>query len=210
MVLPLILLLMLRSYAGSNFLREAEIVDLSWEVRLLRMVKSAAESETMVAAGEIMAGVPQWIGDNFQPGTTELELSAVLENCFRLHGNSSLTRCRSEEVEMNIGVCSGGINALAGTKFNGVCAGRGLSAAVPYGATNDPIARNSPVHLDYAFNLDGYHVDQTRMFCWGKPTIEVSKAYQAMLQIEKTIIEDLKPGTLWCTVYERQSNWPLN
>lgn len=181
---------------------QPELVDLSWEIRLLRMIKSPLEIEILARAGEIMAQMPVLIKETFKPPMTELALSAAIENYFRLNGHTTLNRCRSEEAEMNFGVCSGGNNSLAGTKFNGVCAGRGLSPAVPYGATYDPIVRNSPVHLDYAFNLDGYHLDQTRMFSWGQPSPTVLKAYQAMLQVEKEIIADLKPGILWCDVYD--------
>jgi Xaa-Pro dipeptidase len=186
-----------------QFFAQPEIFDLSWEIRLLRMIKSEPEIKIMARAGEIMAGMPRLIQSVFKPGTTELELSAAIEHYFRVNGHSALNRCRLEGVEMNLGVCSGGSNALTGTKFYGVCAGMGLSAAVPYGATYDPIARNSPVHLDYAFNLDGYHVDQTRMFCWGRPSDAVQKAYQVLLQIEQAIIRELKPGILWCDVYEQ-------
>lgn len=180
----------------------AEIVDLSLDIRMLRLVKSPAEIAIQTKAGEIMAQLPKLIKANFKPGMTELALSALIENYFRLNGHEVLVRCRREGIEMGFGVCAAGVNTLTGTKFDGVCAGKGVSAAVPYGASWDPIPPNVPVMLDYAFNYQGYHVDQTRMFCWGKPSAEIIRAYRAMVQVEEAIINVLRPGVLWYKIYD--------
>jgi len=179
----------------------AELRDLSWDMRALRMVKSEAEIAIQAKAGAIMAGVPALVKAMFQPGMTELQLSAAVENYFRLHSHGVVVRCRREGTEMGFGVCSAGVNTLAGTKFDGICAGVGISTAVPYGANNDPISRGTPILMDYAFNLEGYHMDQTRMFSWGEPVPEVRRAYEAMLKIENRIMAILKPGYLWSEIY---------
>jgi Xaa-Pro aminopeptidase len=101
------------------------------------------------------------------------------------------------------GICSAGIHSLAGTKFEGVCSGQGVSAAVPYGAVPLEIPRNTPVILDYAFNLEGYHVDQTRMFCWGEPGDDFRAAFEAMLKIEEAVVTMLRPGVKWDSLYEK-------
>lgn len=181
---------------------EAELVDLSWDIRVLRMVKSEAEIAIQAKAGAIMAGVPDLVKTSFKPGMTELQLSAILENYFRLRHHGVVVRCRREEIQMGFGVCSSGVNTLAGAKFDGICAGVGISTAVPYGANEDLIQRGVPILLDYAFNLEGYHMDQTRMFSWGEPVPEVRRAYEAMLQVEERIMALLKPGRLWTEIYD--------
>ncbi|MFA5865012.1 MAG: Xaa-Pro peptidase family protein [Phycisphaerae bacterium] len=179
-----------------------EIVDISWDIRTLRMVKSKSEIALQTQAGAIMSQVPQIIKSSFRPGMTELELTAALENYFRLNGHGAMVRCRREGTEMaGFGVCSAGVNSLSGTKFDGVCCGKGISPANPTGASRDPIAKCVPVILDYTFVLEGYHIDQTRMFSWGTPSDEVLKAYNAMVKIEHTIINSLKPGRLWEDIY---------
>ncbi len=180
---------------------EAAIEDLSWDIRSLRLVKSEAEIGIQAKAGEIMAQLPEVVRQGFRPGMTELELSAVIEKYMREKGHTGLVRCRREGIEMGLGVCSAGLNSLVGTKFDGVCAGVGTSAAVSYGAGWSPIQKGTPVTLDYAFNLDGYHIDQTRMFCWGEPSAEIMKAYQAMTRIQEVIFENLKPGFTWEKAY---------
>ena len=195
------------SYASVQRWRQlilgADVVDVSWEIISLRLVKSEAELRIQARAGEIMAGLPEVVKSGFRPGMSELELSAVIEKYMREMGHTGLVRCRREGIEMGLGVCSAGLNSLTGTKFDGVCAGIGTSKAVSFGAGWAPIPPGAPVTLDYAFNLDGYHVDQTRMFCWGEPMDEISKAYQRMIAIEESILDTLQPGAAWENAYRR-------
>jgi Xaa-Pro dipeptidase len=187
----------LQLFAGSSPL------DLSQELHFLRMVKSRTEQALIVAAGKIIAGIPGVVREAFRPGLSELELSAAVENYLRLQGHGGIVRNRREAVELCGGVCSAGTNALAGGKFDAICVGTGLAAANPFGASNRSISRNQPVIMDYAINYRGYHVDQTRMFCWGNPDIQVVRAFQAMLEVERVLMEELRPGKTWSELYAR-------
>lgn len=180
-----------------------EIVDMSWDIRPLRTVKSESEIEIQRRAGYVLAEVPRLVRDNFKPGMTELEISVAIEDYFRLHGHAGVIRCRREGIDMSgIGVCSSGVNMLAGGKFDGICSGTGTTPAAPHGAGYTPIERGVPVILDFAFNLEGYIVDQTRMFSWGKPSDQVLKAYDDMSKIEEAILNSLHPGVTWEEPYE--------
>jgi len=182
---------------------QPEMADFSWDIRALRVVKSEAEIAIQRRAGEIVGAIPGVLKTAFQPGMSELDLSAEMEHHLRLEGHSALVRCRREGVEMcGIGLCSSGENSLAGTKSEGICGGLGISAAVPYGASRSPIAKAIPGLVDFAFNFQGYHVDQTRMFCWGDPPDEALRAYDAMVKIYKTIIRSFRPGAVWQDLYE--------
>ena len=178
--------------------------DIAWDVRMLRMVKSDAEIAIQKRAGEIMTKIPDLVRSALEPGMTELQLSAVIESYFRLNGHGIIVKCRREGIgAVPFGVCSSGINSLAGAKFDGICAGSGLSAGAPYGATDRTIKKGAPILLDYAFPLDGYIVDMTRMASLGKPVPEAMKAYQDMLKIEQEIIGMLRPGVLWKDIYTK-------
>jgi len=181
---------------------KAEMVDLAWDIRTLRMVKSAEEIAVVTRGGQIMNAMSDLIREHFRPGITELELSAALEHAFRLQGNEMMIRCRREGVEMaGCGVCTAGLNTLAGTKFEGVCGGVGLSSAVPFGVTADPIAPHTPILIDYGLVFEGYHIDQTRMACWGEPPAEAQRAFDAMLDVEDTVFAALRPGVAWEEIY---------
>lgn len=181
---------------------QAEIVDCSWDMRTLRMVKDAEEIGILARAGQILAHIPALVREHFRPGITELELSAALEHAFRLQGHDMLIRSRREGMEMSAcGVVSAGVRTLAGTKFEGICGGTGLSPAVPYGATRTPIAPGEPILIDIAFVLEGYHCDQTRQACWGQPSAAITRAYNAMLQIQHAVFAALRPGGTWEEIY---------
>ncbi|MBP7654534.1 aminopeptidase P family protein [Candidatus Dependentiae bacterium] len=175
--------------------------DISFDVRMLRVCKSESELNVQIEAGKITAQLPEVIKKVFVPGMTELELSAEIEKYFRLNGGSPVIRCRKEGIEC-IGVCSSGINSLSGTKFDGICSGSGISSATPYGASRDIIQKNIPVIIDFGFSLYGYIVDITRMFCYGKVSDKIINAYNSMLKIENELIKIIKPGTLWCDIYD--------
>lgn len=183
---------------------QAAMQDIAWDVRMLRVVKSESEIAIQARAGEIMAKVPELVKASLEPGMTELGLSALLESYFRLNGHGVIVRCRREGVEaVPFGVCSSGVNSLAGTKFEGICSGAGMSPGTPYGASREEIATGAPIIIDFGFNLDGYIIDQTRMASIGEPPTEVQKAYEAMLEIEREIITMLRPGTIWEDAYNR-------
>lgn len=185
-----------------KLLANAQVADISWDLRTLRMVKSPKEIAVLTEAAKMMADLPGLIKNNFQPGMTELELSLVLETYFRRYRHTALIRCRREGVDVaGFGVCSAGVNSLSGGKFDGICVGKGISPAMPYGASDDPIPKNVPVIIDFAFVLEGYHVDLTRMFSWGLPADEVLKAYDAMVKVEQAIIRDLVPGKVCEDIY---------
>jgi Xaa-Pro aminopeptidase len=185
-----------------KLLGNAQVADISWDLRMLRMVKLPKEIAVLTEAAKLMADLPGLIRENFRPGMTELELSLVLETYFRRSGHTAMIRCRREGMEVAaFGVCSSGVNSLSGGKFDGICVGKGISPAMPYGASNDSIPERTPVIIDFAFVLEGYHVDMTRMFSWGPPADEVLKAYDAMVKVEQAIIRDLVPGKVCEEIY---------
>lgn len=185
-----------------KLLGEPEIYDLSRDIRSLRMVKSEAEIAVLAQAGEIIARVSDVVRAAFRPGMSELELSAALEQYLRSNGHTGVIRCRREGIEVGgYGVLSSGLNSLAGSKFDGICAGAGTSPATPYGASFSPIPQGMPIIIDYGLNIRGYHIDQTRMFSWGEPPIEVKRAYAAMVNIEQSLIRMMTQGAVCEDLY---------
>ena len=180
----------------------AEPVDISMDIRLIRMAKSESEIEKLKHSAELLTAIPDIAAKNYREGMTELEMNAIIENYCRLNQHSGLIRFRKEGVEVNgSGVCSSGKNSLASGKFEGICIGRGISPAVPYGAANTVIEKNSLIILDYAYVFEGYHTDMTRILYTGNPPQEVIDAYNVMRNIEKEVVEILKCGVVCEDVY---------
>ena len=193
------------SYASVSRMRDlssdAAIEDISNDVRALRMTKSEAEIAIQTRAGKNASYMTDIIREKLRPGITELEMSAHIEHAFRLSGNGVIAS-KQEGLVMSSGVCSAGLNTLAGNKFDGICSGTGVSPALPFGASFDAIPLNTPVLFDFGYVLDGYHADITRMASIGNPSEKVLDAYRAMREIEKAVVERLKPGNTWESIYD--------
>ena len=151
----------------TQFFPGNEFKDLSWNIRTLRMIKSAWEVEKMRQCADGMSHAINAVTKSYTPGMSELEISSLIEQSFRLHGLGE-NQSRQEGVNFGYGITSSGINSLYGSRFDGVCAGRGLSPASPYGATADKIEKSAPIIMDYSATYAGYHCDQTRMGFNGK------------------------------------------
>lgn len=68
-----------------------------------------------------------------------------------------------------MGNVNAGSSGAVPTYFDGPVGGAGVSPANnPQGAGWKAIGRNEPVYIDYTCILNGYTVDQTRMFCIGE------------------------------------------
>ncbi|MBN2547102.1 MAG: aminopeptidase P family protein, partial [Spirochaetes bacterium] len=167
-----------------KLLDKPEAVDISWDTKMLRTIKSESEIAIQRKAGVIISKIPEVIRNNYHPGITELELSAHIEFYLRVNGAGSLN-CRQESIVLAPGVLSAGINSLVPNKFDGICSGAGLSNALPFGGNDECIPPNTSIICDYGFVLEGYHVDMTRMFSVANPPEEALKAMDAMLSVEK-------------------------
>ncbi|MBN1411294.1 MAG: aminopeptidase P family protein [Spirochaetales bacterium] len=171
--------------------------DISWDLQMLRVRKSEAELACMQTAADKCAELGSVLKEHFRPGMSELELSAVIENRFRLLG-LGINHSRQEGADFGYGICSAGGNSSVPTRFDGIASGKGLSAALPFGASRDIIEKNTPILMDFGVTEDGYHVDQTRMAIWGEPCDKARRAFDAMRNVEETLVEKrLKPGVLW-------------
>jgi Xaa-Pro aminopeptidase len=185
------------SYASveriSKVMGSPAVADISGAVRALRMVKSAAEIEVMRKAGSIAARIPEIVREQYHEGITELELSAHIEFYLRKNGGGTIYS-RQEGLLLTPGVLAAGVRSLSPNKFDGICAGTGVSPALPFGGSDEVIPANTPVICDYGFVLNGYHVDITRMFSIGEPPAEALKAHEAMCAVQNRIFAAMKPG----------------
>ena len=71
-----------------------------------------------------------------------------------------------------------------------------MSLFLPQGPGFARIRRGQTVLVDYAGCYGGYTADETRIFCLGRPSLEMEQSHQAALQIEEAVALELKPGRL--------------
>lgn len=173
--------------------KPANIVDASPLIRTVRMIKSAYEIEILRDAGKMHTEVFSFVRNNLREGMSELELAAMVGAFSREKGHPGLMRIRSFNQNL------GHIHIVSGQNsypsyFWGAAGGKGVSPAFPQGASDKLIGRDEPVFMDYGFVLDGYMLDQTRVFCIGELPDHLTQANAVAMDILKQVTNLARPG----------------
>lgn len=176
-----------------SLLPHREFQDLSAINRDLRSVKSLWELDQMRMSGKLLADAFSRIPGLLRPGMRELDLAAEFEHLLRRAGIGGYLRIRGFNQEITGIAVAGGNAALAGC-FDGPITGRGHWTAAPYGPSTDMICEGQPIMVDYGGFYNGYIVDMSRVFCFGRMDPELEHAFSASLAIQEWVRENLLPG----------------
>ncbi|MGF7185429.1 Xaa-Pro aminopeptidase [Desulfitispora alkaliphila] len=180
----------------------AKFENISKDTRIPRMIKSPYEIKIMTEAGHLITKVYEKIPNMIQKGMTEMQLAAKIEYEMRKAGHQGILRVRAYNQEAFYGHVLFGENALIGSYLDSPTGGRGLSAAYPQGAGMTTLDKGKTIFIDYAFVLDGYIVDVTRIYSLGKLEEELLEAHQVALNIEKQLTEAARPGVDCAQLYK--------
>lgn len=182
---------------------KVEPVDLSFELRMQRGIKSEYEINHIRQAAQKVNQVIESIPSMIRLGMTEIELVALIEQALRLQGNSNLYHVRGFNQEMALGVVSSGEAAAVPSFFDGPASGVGVSVASPISASLKKIKENEPILLDIGTICEGYFIDQTRMAVIGQLDSDLMRAYQVAQSILREVEQLAKPGVAWEKLYQR-------
>lgn len=185
-----------------QILPDARIVDISPLARSVRAVKSAFELELIKSAAALSQKMFSFAKELLQEGMTEVELAGSLEGFARRHGHVGYVRTRGFNMELVYGHLLAGENGAVPSFLESPTGGSGLTPAFPQGAGKRVIGRNEPVLIDYVTVLEGYMVDQTRVFCLGRLPEKLVRAHRAALEIQEMLKEKGKPGAVCGGLYE--------
>lgn len=181
----------------------AECIDISWEIRMIRAVKSRYELEQIQKAAhlvdEVIQQIPEWLTEK----TSELELAAKIEYFFRIRGSQNIYRMRGYNQELALGMVVSGEAAASPTYFDGPAGGLGVSTASPQGSGYKLLRRNEPILVDIGTIVEGYLVDQTRMAVIGELSLKHKNIYQFSREILREVEKMGTPGTPWQDLYLR-------
>lgn len=157
-----------------DFVRLTELlagIDFTTALKLdeLRQVKDADEIKLIRRACEIadiaFADVVKYI----QPGMTEVEVAAHMENCMRQNG-------------------------AEGTSFTTIMAS-GVRGSLPHGIATDKVINSGEfVTMDYGAIYGGYMSDITRTICVGEASERQHEIYDAVLESQLLGLSLIKPG----------------
>jgi Xaa-Pro aminopeptidase len=183
-----------------GLLEDREFSDISAINRELRSVKSIWELELMRISGARLAAVFSLIPEFLRPGMRELDLAAEFEYRLRKEGLGGFLRMRGFNQEITGIAVSGGNAAVSGC-FDGPITGKGHWRAAPYGPSTDVIGEGVPIVVDYGGSCNGYLVDMTRMFCFGRLDNRLKEALSVSYDIQAWIRDNLRPGNICEEIY---------
>jgi len=147
----------------------------------LREVKDQDEIENTKKACEIACKAFDHMIGIIKPGLTELELAAELEYFMRKSG-------------------------AEGMSFDTILIS-GAKTSLPHGVpSKDFVREGSFVLMDYGCKYNGYCSDMTRTVAVGKPSEEMVKVYNIVLEAQLKCCENIKAGILGCDAHKIASD----
>jgi len=171
-----------------------EYVDGSLLIHKIRMIKSHWEIVQMEKTAELSRKTFEYMRRAIRPGYTEMEFAGMFETFARKLGHGAQMRVRDYQTEgYPWHILSGKSGGTVGL-LDSPASGEGTSVAFPCGAGSKPLAAHEPIMIDFTSVLNGYHLDETRMFAIGAMPDRALRACQAAIEIHNDLLEKVKPG----------------
>jgi Xaa-Pro dipeptidase len=181
----------------------AEYLDAAPIIRQVRMIKSHYEIHLMKDAADQVHKVYLRAGEIIRAGATDLEIAAELEYTARKDGHQGLIRMRGFNSELFYAQILSGTDTAVPSYLDTPLGGLGLNTSFGQGAGLKRIEAHEPVIVDFGGCVDGYLVDQTRVFAVGGISDRLRKGYDDMLAVQQRMIELAVPGIGWSEIYEQ-------
>jgi Xaa-Pro dipeptidase len=166
------------------------------------MIKSHYEIHVMKDAADQVHRVWQRAGEVIREGATDLEIAAELEYTARKNGHQGLVRMRGFNSELFYGHVFSGTDSAVPAYVDAPLGGLGLNPSFGQGAGLKRIERHEPVIVDFVSCVDGYLVDQTRIFAIGGISERLQRGYDDMLAVQHRMMKIAVPGVSWGAVYD--------
>lgn len=171
-----------------------EYVDASTHIFNVRMIKSPWEIEQIEKAAELSRKTFEYMRTAIRAGLSEIEFAGMFETFARKHGHGGQMRVRDRQTEgYPWHVLSGKSGGMVGL-LDSPASGEGTSPAFPCGAGSKKMTGNEPIMIDLGTVLNGYHMDETRMFAIDAMPPQAMQACEAAIEIQRTVFESVKPG----------------
>ena len=169
-------------------------VDASTSILDVRKTKSSWDIQQMERTAEMSALTFDYMRRILKPGLSEIGFAGLFENFARDRGHAGKLRVRNYRTEgYSWHVLSGRSGGMTGV-LDSPASGQGSSYAFPCGAGEKIIRAEEPVMVDFASVLNGFHMDETRMFAVGSMPDKALQAAQATMTIHQDLLETIKPG----------------
>lgn len=159
-------------------------IDGSTLIHNVRMIKSDWEIEQMERTAELSKKTFEYMKTAIRPGLTEMEFAGMYETFARKLGHGAKLRIRDFQTEGYPWHILRGTNCgLVGSLNSPFSRGR-----------NKLLTPNEPIIIDLPSVLNGFHMDETRMFAIGSMPDRAMDACRAAIDIHNAVLEIVKPG----------------
>jgi len=185
-----------------RMLEPLEVVDASELIRKTRMIKTPYEIERLKESARLSADMFCEVPNLFSEGMTEIEFAGRIDLFLRERGHQGKMRVRAFNQEAFMGHLLTGWNSACPSSFNGPTGGTGLNPSFPQSASSKKIGRNEPILVDYATIVNGYIVDQTRIFSIGSLSGKLVEAHNIALEIKRRVVKEARPGVNGKDIYD--------
>jgi Xaa-Pro aminopeptidase len=178
-----------------SLLKAKKYADGSPHILKVRQIKSDWEIAQMENTADMTRKTYDYMQDIIQPGLTEMEFAGMFETYARKHGHGARIRVRHYQTEgYPWHVLSGSSGSRPGL-LDSPASGEGTSAAFPVGAGHKKLSANEPIMVDLCSVINGYHLDETRMFAIGSMPEKAMRTSWAAIEIHNKLIDKAGPGT---------------
>jgi Xaa-Pro dipeptidase len=168
----------------------------------VRSIKSDWEIAQMENTADMTCRTFEYMRDTIRPGLQEMEFAGMFETYARKLGHGAGIRVRHYLTEgYPWHVLSGKSGSMPGL-LDSPASGRGTSAAFPVGAGRKKLRANEPIMVDLGSVLNGYHMDETRMFAIDSMPARAMKTCRAAIEIHDSIIEKARPGIALSDIFD--------
>jgi len=183
---------------------EAQIVDISAEIRRLRAIKSALEIGLLCEGGKKLDIALREFTGRIRPGMSEYEIYTEMIGIFQEHEAFLPPRTRMFNMEvLPCTVLSGESAAKHSAMDSPSGGGEGMNTAFPAGPSLKKVRRNEPILVDVAFSYHGYIVDCTRIFSFGRVDSELEKAHGVSAECHSIFQECVQSGLYIPDTFEK-------
>ena len=178
-------------------------VDCTFVINICRQIKSTYEIEQIKNAARLSEKTFSYIEKNLRPGISEMEFCGEYETFARKFGHSGILNIRHyRALGYPFHLLSGKSGGVAGA-VDTPCCGVGTSITHPFGAGAKIIQKNEAILIDFGTILNGYHMDETRMFAIGDMEPKAMDVSKVSIEILYRLLSLMKPGAVMGDIFEK-------
>jgi Xaa-Pro dipeptidase len=178
------------------------ILDASPIIHRVRMTKSRWEIGQMEDAANRSAKTFDYVRSHLRAGYSEMEFAGMFETFARTLCHGGKLRIRDYQTEgYPWHILSGKSGGKVGL-LDSPASGQGTSPAFPCGGSSKVLTAGEPIMIDFGFVLNGYHVDETRMFAIGSMPKRAMNACRATIEIHNGVLDRVRPGVTTGELFE--------